>query len=429
MRSLSVIHSKVSPEALAYNREKFGPLRARLKDAKTDLSYKGPFSFVSYLNDKKLIEGLSRLKEEKESPALKIVFVIGIGGANLGSKAVIDSLPKTSGSRTFVFLDTLYAGEEKDLKSIAGDLSSKDEFVILVISKSGRTLETLSNAQLLVKTLENKFGPLRERMVVISAFGSTLSHWARLEKVSYIETPADLTDRYAIFSPIGIFPLLFANISVEKLYEGALEALNSNLETSIGTAFQAACVLDFHTPKDKYTIVDLFYFGKQLETLGKWFRQLLAESVSKEETLDGDRLKRSVTPMVSVGTTDLHSMLQLYLSSPDERLTWFTTIGTDSKSQIGVSNDLNAFLPNISAKSPEHIVSVIYDSVTSVYKKRGVPYIETKLDTIDEYNLGFYMMTSILTTLGLATLWNVDAFNQPNVEEYKERTRQVLDIE
>jgi glucose-6-phosphate isomerase len=425
MRFISTTHANLKDSDIALKKDAFESLRVRLRDAEDDYSYKSPFSFLAYLSDTNSLDGYKKIVEEKSSEALKTVFVIGIGGANLGAKAVIDALPRQK-NRNIVFLDTLYVGEGEEIVEMVGNFKSLNEFVVIVISKSGKTLETLESAELLVTELEKKFGSVSSRLVVVTTPSSPLFTWASVSKITTISIPHAVSGRYSVFSPVGVIPLLFAKVSVDDLFAGATESLHSNIGASIGPAFQASIALDQNTPEGVHGILDLFFFSQQLETLGKWQRQLSAESLGKENTIVGKALNRSLTPTVSIGTTDLHSMLQLYLAQPQGRITWFTTLSKDRERSIGLPQEFKALLPGIDEASPEHLLSVIYTHVAEAYQGRGMPYLHSEIEDLSARDLGYYMMNAILVTLGLAQLWNVDPFDQPNVEEYKEAVRKEL---
>lgn len=426
MRLLSIEHANVEGHELAFKKDEFDGLRVRLRDARDTNVFKSPYSFATYITEPDILENLEELRDSKMTPNLKTVFVVGIGGANLGAKAIIDAFPKHRVAPHFIFLDTLYAGEADEISHHVDEIQSKDECLVIVISKSGKTLETLAGAELLVSSLEKKFESIASRLVVITSSSSPLHTWAIGGGISTVLIPEAIVDRYSVFSPVGVVPLLFAGFSIKDFYAGALEALSSNLGASIGPAFQASRALDVNTPDGMHGILDLFYFSEQMETVGKWARQLIAESLGKETTVIGLPLNKSLTPTVSIGTTDLHSMLQLYLAQPKERITWFTTMSKDAEKIIGIPQELKSLLPNVDNANPEHLLSVIYHNIAGVYQEQHMPYIRSEIEQVSEYDLGHYMMTVILVTLGLAQLWNVDPFTQPNVEEYKDRVRKEL---
>ena len=140
----------------------------------------------------------------------------------------------------------------------------------------------------------------------------------------------------------------------------------------------------------------MFLFNPELESLGKWWRQLVAESLGK----DG----KGILPIVSIGTNDLHSTLQLYLDGPKNIYTTF-----------------------VSAKPLPKIVDAILEGVKISYTNHGLPFRHIELGKLDAYDLGVFMQTQMNEVIALAKLMGVDAFNQPAVEEYKKEARLLLD--
>ncbi len=429
MSSENYLHKTHTKDFAALNHPSLTVLQKRFQDASNNFSYKTPFHFVSFLEDRNIQDNLTSLKKEKDSPQLTIVFVIGIGGANLGAKAILDAFPKYEGTRTFVFLDTLYEGEEDELRALAQKITDKNQCLMILISKSGKTIETLANAKLLTNVLEERLGNIHDRIVVVTGAESPLHVWAKHEHITHITIPESLTERYGLFSPVTMLPLLFSHISLEDFLRGGKDALQVFLQSSKGQvpeSFLSACRLDHYIKPQEATILDFFFFSKQLESVGKWYRQLFAESLGKSETSLGQPFTRSVTPTVSVGTTDLHSSLQLYLGQPHNRISWFFEMISERNNSIGTSDALKKLLPKLDQETPEHVLQVIYESIIEEYNKKGIPLLETKFSSISEYDLGFQMMNAMLTTVSLAQLWNINAFDQPHVEGYKTQVRALL---
>ncbi|KKS18808.1 MAG: Glucose-6-phosphate isomerase [candidate division WWE3 bacterium GW2011_GWC1_41_7] len=139
-----------------------------------------------------------------------------------------------------------------------------------------------------------------------------------------------------------------------------------------------------------------FVFNPKLESVGKWWCQLLAESLGK----DG----KGVTPLISVGTNDLHSMLQLYIDGPRDK--FFNFISCESE----MSREVRAVLSGVKKSFDEH----------------KIPYTETILDRIDEHSLGYFMQTKMMEVIMLGKLMGINPFGQSAVEDYKKYARELL---
>jgi glucose-6-phosphate isomerase len=119
-------------------------------------------------------------------------------------------------------------------------------------------------------------------------------------------------------------------------------------------------------------------------------------------------------------------MLQLYLSQPEHRIAWFFNVESDHTNTIGDAKILHEILPKLSEETPEFILKVIYDSVIQTYTEHQLPYIESTLESVSEFDLGFHMMNEMLVVIILSELWNVNPYDQPHVEGYKSLIRKAL---
>jgi glucose-6-phosphate isomerase len=180
-----------------------------------------------------------------------------------------------------------------------------------------------------------------------------------------------------------------------------------------------AALIFIHYLKGKH-IHDFFIFAVDGQMLGKWCRQLVAESLGKEYDLHHNRVHVGITPTVSLGTTDLHSMAQLYLAGPDDRLTSFITIeNTEFEPSLHntKSNETNRL----------HIIMQTISKATKLsYKKRERPYVSITLPEKSEYFLGQFLQWKMVETIYLAHLFDINPFDQPAVEEYKKSMHSLL---
>jgi glucose-6-phosphate isomerase len=155
----------------------------------------------------------------------------------------------------------------------------------------------------------------------------------------------------------------------------------------------------------------------------------MGESIGKERSLQGDVVHAGITPTVSLGSTDLHSVEQLYLGGPKDKITTFIS----SKKVVAVNVPDERTFPElvtmIAGKSAETIMTAILEGVKIAHQKADLPFMEVVLDGIDEYSLGAYMQFKMLEMMYLGQLLNVNSFDQPNVESYKVETKQILERE
>ena len=402
--------------------EKLRKRTTELDSASQDLKYTSGDSFLAFVNDASVSEQIAKLVKEKcPSQLPKAVFVVGIGGANLASKAIYDALIGYAEAvydldRKMIFLDTVDEAISEPVMLYLNNLKSPEEFVIVVVSKSGTTLETLANTEFLVSRLEKKFGDIIQRIVIMSQEGSPLAIEARAKGITFMEMPKALSDRFLAFSPLTLLPLALYGIIFQDFLEGAKAALSKFRSRENLPANTAVAINHFYSIN--FNIYDIFLFSPRLETLGKWQRQLIAESLGK----DG----KGLDPTVSIGTADLHSGLQLTLGGPENRFTTFVSVKEHSDETLGDSS-LDILSEKISSKPAGDINAAILRSVQETYFKRNLPFADIVLDKISLSDLGQYMIYAMLQTVFLGTLMNVDVYSQPSVEEYKQLARKSLE--
>jgi glucose-6-phosphate isomerase len=182
---------------------------------------------------------------------------------------------------------------------------------------------------------------------------------------------------------------------------------------------KSAAILYCHYKKKK-NINNNFFFHPELETLGKWYRQLIGESIGKKKTI-------GITPIISIGTTDLHSVGQLYLGGPIDKVTTFISANSIDE-DLTIPNEpyLGELVEGMYGKTLKNIKRTILGGVKLAYKKRRMPFTEIILPDLKEKSFGAYMQFRMMEIMYLAKLLGVNAFNQPNVESYKEETRKII---
>ena len=196
-----------------------------------------------------------------------------------------------------------------------------------------------------------------------------------------------------------------------------------------GCVFKSSCFerfYYFYHYKKGANIHDTFVFSKYLRNFGQWYRQLVGESVGKKFDKEGDLVEVGVTPTVSVGTVDLHSVAQLYLGGPQDKFTTFVTVKPKSHMFVPHIDEFNMFVENIQGKSVSFIMDSIFGGVTAAYKNDGRPFASVGLPVVDEYCVGQLLQWKMLEIIYLGELLNVNPFDQPQVELYKKETRELL---
>jgi len=405
----------------------------RLQSVVDSKTYDAPESSINLPSDASLLDSVLTMKEKKVSPQLRYILDVGIGGSNLGTKSVYDALfgfydilqpdrfPK------ILFLDTVSEDFFIKLSSLLESISNKEEILINAISKSGGTTETIANLEVLLEFLKKTFPDISDRLVITTDENSKLWQRAKELQIDVLPIPKQVGGRYSVLSAVGLFPLAAAGITIERLLKGAEEMREFCLSQDglANPALLSAAITHFHSKNGK-NITDSFFFAPQLESIGKWYRQLTGESLGKEHDLQGNVVHTGITPTVSIGSTDLHSVGQLYLGGPRDKITTFIYT-TNEPALLSLPSSLQfPLVEGIENKKLREIMAAILEGVKIAYQKQGLPFMEVAFDSINEQSLGEFLQFKMLEMMYLGQLFNVNAFDQPHVELYKVETKRIL---
>ena len=398
-------------------------------------NYNADEASINLPADENLFEEVMKLRNEMATSELKYIVDIGIGGSNLGTKAIYDALfgffdvyepdryPK------MIFADTNNPETlDKINQLLKNDLRSSEEVLINVISKSGGTTETVANAEIIVSALKEKFPDINSRVIITSDEGSKL--WQKAEELGMarLAIPKTVGGRFSVFSAVGLFPLACCGVDIQKLRAGALRVRQQSLDKEIETnpALASALILFTHYRNGK-NINDNFFFNQQLESIGKWYRQLMGESIGKEKDLKNKVVNEGITPTVSTGSTDLHSMAQLYFGGPKDKVTTFVYARSNEPEIKVPENQLfPELVENITGKPAKQLIDAIYEGTKIATANAEVPFMEVLLDDLTEYSLGEFLQFKMIEMMYLGKLLNLNTFDQPNVEAYKIETKKIL---
>ncbi len=390
--------------------------------------YTTPYSALLTPSDTEAFTQVTELVKKVRRLNPRLLLLAGIGGSNMGTLGVLQALGKTDKNIDFLCADTIDERYTESLLARFRSVLARGEPVVLcIVTKSGTTPETVINGSLFLEVLK-EFHPedYHEYVVVISDAGSPLYKTAQENRFGLLEIPKQVGGRYSVFTPVGLFPLMLLGVDVQGLCKGAGAALPSCLNTSIeiNEAAQNALSLYAHY-KEGYTLHNLFVFSPYLVLLGHWYKQLIGESLGKKESKDGRIVEAGFTPLVSLGTTDLHSVAQLYLAGPRTMYTSFIFFEDESDTLKIPGNIISSIIPGMPHRTVTVVKSAIVQGTINAFKKEKRPSMSTSLEQTAE-SIGAFLMIKMVETMLLGRLLEINPFDQPAVELYKQETRDIL---
>lgn len=406
----------------------------RVKEAFSQ-EYKTEYASLNVPADHTMVKKVCEVVQAKKQLKPTTLVVIGIGGSNLGTKAVQEALlgrfyNEQQPATTIYYADTTDTDYIYDIILLCEqDLQKGHAIVLNVVSKSGTTTETIANFQVLLHVLKQyKPADYHEYVVATTDKGSKLWALAQQENFTCLEIPKNVGGRFSVFSPVGLFPLGMIGIDINQLVEGAQSVLPSCVNSDIANNYAAlsAAVL-FTQYKKNVRIHDTFLFSNDLQGIGAWYRQLVGESIGKQCDKKKKEVRVGITPTVSVGSTDLHSVGQLYFGGPKNMFTTFVGVHKN-KSELPVPGfeNFEQLVANIQGKTVPHIMDAILRGTQQAYKSNQLPFIAVTLPEKNPFFVGQFLQYKMVEIIYLGYLLEINPFDQPQVELYKKETRELL---
>ena len=399
------------------------------------LKYENDRASINLPDDKEAYNKIQNLIEKKRKLNPKYVVVVGIGGSNLGTIAVQEAIlgklyNQLDPPTRVLYADTVDTDLINDIISIIEPVLKRGEVILINgVSKSGGTTETISNFEILIDCVKKYHNDYWNHIIVTTDKNSKFWDLAIDKNYDVLEIPKKVGGRFSVFSSVGLFPLGLLGIDIDQLLDGARnmrdKCLNSDIKSN--PAMLSASLIFLHHKKKK-SIVDLFLFSTDLESIGKWYRQLMGESIGKEFDRDNKQVFQGITPTVSIGSTDLHSMAQLYLGGPFDKFTTFIKVNNSKSNRIIPDfSDYSKLVDGIQKKPLADVMDAILQGIQTAYMKGKRPFTEIILPDKSAFSVGELLQFKMMEIMYLGFLLNVNPFNQPNVESYKIETKKILE--
>lgn len=373
--------------------------------------------------DKEELEQI-KICAEKVKNNSKYLLVIGIGGSYLGARAVIEALTSNFYNLSKNSPIILYVGNNlstsyiNDIIKIIGN----DDFSINVISKSGTTTEPAIAFRIFKKILENKYGNNASERIFVTTDEQkgALRIIAKENNYQTFKIPNNIGGRYSVLTAVGLFPIAVANINVDKLLNGAIKAYNkyNNSNLNENDCYKYAVIRNLLYHKDKN--IEIFAsYEPRLHYFIEWLKQLFGESEGKNG--------KGIFPVGVEFTTDLHSLGQ-YIQ--DGRRNIFETVlnienTNESITMTKEENNLDN-LNYLEGLTLDYINHKAMEGTIDAHVSNDVPNILINVDKLDEETIGELIYFFELACAMSGFILNVNPFNQPGVEKYKQNMFKLL---
>jgi len=325
----------------------------------------------------------------------KYYRLIGMGGSILGTQAIYDFLNQKV-KKNFSFIDNLKPFRQKN----------KKKYTNLIVSKSGNTIETIVNANILINKKD-------ENLFITENNPSYLYLLAEKLKAEIIHHNNYIGGRYSVLSEVGMLPAELMGLNTNKFKQ--LNSIIKNTKFLNSLTSSVASSLYF-IKQNKFNSIIINY-DENSENLFKWYQQLVAESLGKAG--------KGILPIVSTMPRDNHSVMQLYLDGFNNNFYTFFYVSGDKSSSIKNSDILSSknYLKN---KNLNDVIFSQKEATENVFRKKNIPFRSFEIKKRDEKTLGELFCFFILETILIGKALNINPFDQPAVELIKKETKKLL---
>ena len=325
------------------------------------------------------------------------IRVIGMGGSVLGTETIYDFL-KYKIKKKFTF--------HNNLQSKINTNNLKKAKVNLIISKSGNTLETISNSNVMIKNNDHNIFITEDKK-------SYLYSLAKKLKADVIHHNNFIGGRYSVLSEVGMLPAELMGLNIKKFKQ--LNNLMKNKKFINELILSVNNTLYFIKQK-KFNSIILNY-DETSNNLFKWYQQLIAESLGKKQ--------KGILPIISTMPKDNHSVMQLYLDGPKNNFFTFFYVREKKSTKINNHTILSSF-NYLKNKNLGDITLSQKLATEKVFLNRKIPFRSFDIINRDEKTLGELFCFFILETILLGRALNVNPYDQPSVELIKNETKKIL---
>jgi glucose-6-phosphate isomerase len=450
----------ITPNDLAALRPRLEAARREVAEVDVQLFAEGhvpaekkPLDAAFYLLPEKLLSDYLKVRQDSElgrifrtaarlQETVDRVVVLGIGGSYMGARALMDVCAQpyfnelsraARGGKPRMYFEGNNVDNDASqaLLQLLGNgrpaAGLEDRWAVVVISKSGGTLETAAAFRQYLAALRSSVSgdaaKLAELVVPVTGSSGKLFNLANaLGCQKVFRVPEGVGGRFSVLSAVGLLPAVMLGLDVMQLLKGAI-AMNEHFRTAPAdqnVVLQYVGVCHLMEELRGANIRVLSVWAKALESVGLWYDQLLAESLGKEE--------RGATPFTAVNTRDLHSRAQQHQEGRRDKL--FTNVIVDQwrwdALPVGRSDLDQDGLNDLAEKTLPELMSAAIQGTNEAYRTDGRPTADLHLPMANEFFLGQLLQMLMLATVVEGRLIGINPYGQPGVEAYKKNMNRIL---
>ncbi len=360
------------------------------------------------------------------------LIVLGIGGSSLGTRTLLDA-----------FVPSGPFQSKKGLKVVVLDnvdperLARLEEAVdwrnaaINVVSKSGSTTETGAQFIWLREKLVSAVGKEKAKGRIFATTDrkkGLLRPIVDREGYPVFEVPDNVGGRFSVLTPVGLLPAAAAGIDVEELVAGAAE-MATRCDVPDIRKNPGALIAALHwiaETKKKQNVSVMMSYADSLLTFAEWYKQLWAESLGKRKNRAGQDVFVGQTPVTALGPTDQHSILQLLMEGPFDKLVTFLSVENFRATVTMPKGDKAEPYPYLSNRTFNDLLAAEREAVAASLAREGRPSLTVRVDKLTPRAMGELFFLYEAATAFAGGLHGINAYDQPGVEAGKNITYALL---
>lgn len=384
---------------------------------------------LPYTQDETVKDILNIAKEIQEN--FENFVVIGIGGQALGPIAVnyalthlyYNELPKDV--RKY---PRFYVPDNADPERLNGlfDIIDINKTMFFISSKSGSTSETMSQFMIIINKLKETLGDNYKEHIICTTDSEkgNLIQIVKKEGFRWFPMPSLIGGRYSELTSSGLLPAAVCGIDIEEMLAGAafIDKYCSNDDISKNPAYMNG-IIQYLLIKKGINISVMMPYADSLKYISDWYAQLWGESLGKRFSNSNQEIFTGQTPVKALGVTDQHSQLQLYTEGPFDKVITFIRV-ENYKNNIGIPyvyEDIKGF-SFLCGYSLEELIKTEQYATEYAVTKAGRPNMTINIPQVNAFTIGQLLYMLEVQTAFVGELLNINAFDQPGVEEGKNAT-------